>query len=133
MTRAYASKMNRRQFLQKTAGAAAAAVAVPHIVPSSALGQTRTTAPGERIVTGSIGVGNMGFGDMNAFMTMPDVQVVAMCDVKRTMRDRAKQAVDAHYANTDCATYHDFRELVARDDIDAVCIASLDSWHVLHS
>ena len=133
MTRASASEMNRRQFLKKTAGAAAAIAAVPHIMPSSALGQTGTTAPGERIVMGSIGVGNMGFGDMNAFMSMPEAQVVAVCDVKRTMRDRAKEAVDAHYGNTDCATYNDFRELVGRDDIDAVCIASLDSWHVLHA
>ena len=128
-----AGEMNRRQFLKKTTGAAAATVAVPHIIPSSALGHTGRTAPGERIVMGSIGVGNMGFGDMNAFMSMPDVQVVAVCDVKRPMRDRAKEAVDAHYGNTDCAAYNDFRELVARDDIDAVCIASLDSWHVLHA
>ena len=49
------------------------------------------------------------------------------------MRDRAKQAVDAHYGNTDCAMYNDFRELLARDDIDAVGIATLDSWQVVHA
>jgi predicted dehydrogenase len=58
---------------------------------------------------------------------------VAVCDVKRAMRERAKRAVDAHYKTTDCATYNDFRELLARDDIDVVSIASLDSWHVLHA
>ena len=66
-------------------------------------------------------------------MSIPETQVVAVCDVKRAMRERAKQAVDAHYGNTDCAVYNDFRELLDRDDIDAVSIATLDSWHVLHA
>jgi predicted dehydrogenase len=97
------------------------------------LGRAGRTAPGERVVVGAIGVGGMGFGDMNALMSIPESQVVAVCDVKRAMRDRAKRAVDAHYKTTDCATYNDFRELLARDDIDVVNIASLDSWHVLHA
>jgi predicted dehydrogenase len=103
------------------------------IVPASALGRAGRIAPGERIVVGSIGVGGMGFGDMSALMSIPESQVVAVCDVKRAMRERAKRAVDAHYKTTDCATYNDFRELLARDDIDVVSIASLDSWHVLHA
>ena len=103
------------------------------MIPASALGRADRPAPSERIVMGSIGVGNMGFGDMNAFMGIPGVQVVAACDVKSTMRDRAKQAVDAHYGTADCATYNDFRELLDRQDIDAVCIATLDCWHVLHA
>ena len=49
------------------------------------------------------------------------------------MRERAKQAVDARYGNTDCAVYNDFRELLDRSDIDALTIATLDSWHVLHA
>ena len=67
------------------------------MIPASALGRAGRAAPSERIVVGSIGVGNMGFGDMNALMSIPEVQVVAVCDVKRAMRERAKQAVDAHY------------------------------------
>jgi len=125
------AKMNRRQFLDRAA--IAASVAVPAMIPASALGRAGRVAPSERVVMGSIGVGNMGFGDMNAFMGISEVQVVAACDVKSTMRDRAKQAVDAHYGNTDCAVYNDFRELLARDDIDAVGIATLDSWHVVHA
>jgi predicted dehydrogenase len=120
--------LNRRQFLKTTAATAA----VPLLAPRPAFAQARP-APSERIVMASIGVGTMGFGDMNAFMSIPGVQVVAACDVKSTMRDRAKQAVDAHYGNSDCITYNDFRKLLARDDIDAVCIATLDSWHVLHA
>ena len=125
------AKISRRRFLGRTARAAS--LAVPLIIPASALGRAGRIAPSERVTMGSIGVGNMGFGDMNAFMGIPEAQVVAACDVKSTMRDRAKQAVDAHYGNTDCAVYNDFRELLARDDIDAVGIATLDSWHVVHA
>jgi len=125
------AQLNRRQFLHRAA--ASAAIAFPAIVPASALGRAGRVAPSERVVLGSIGVGTMGFGDMHAFLGIPDVQVVAACDVKRPMRERAKQAVDAHYGNADCTTYLDFRELLDRGDLDAVCIATLDSWHVVHA
>ncbi|OHB82757.1 MAG: hypothetical protein A2V98_21260 [Planctomycetes bacterium RBG_16_64_12] len=125
------AKMNRRRFLSRTARVAA--LAVPVVIPASALGRAGRIAPSQRIVMGSIGVGTMGSADMHAFMSIPEAQVVAACDVKSTMRDRAKQAVDAHYGNADCAVYNDFRELLARDDIDAVSIATLDSWHVVHA
>ena len=124
-----ATRMNRRQFLK----GAAVAVAAPLIIPASALGGAGRIAPSERIVMGSIGVGNMGFGDMSTCMGVPGTPVVAVCGVKRVMRERAKQAVDAHYGNKDCAVYNDFRELLDRSDIDALTIATLDSWHVLHA
>lgn len=123
--------MNRREFLRTTAGTASAAL--PLILPASAWGRAGRIAPSERIAMGCIGVGTMGFGDLNSFLSIPEVQVVAVCDVKRAMRERAKQAVDAHYGTADCAAYNDFRELLARADIDAVCIATLDSWHVPHA
>ena len=125
------ARMNRRQFLKRTASAAG--VSVPLIIPASALGRAGRIAPSERIVVGCIGVGTMGFGDLNAYLSVPTAQVVAVCDVKRPMRERAKQAVDAHYRNADCAVYNDFRELLGRGDIDAVDIATLDSWHVVHA
>ena len=124
-------KHQRRQFLQSAARAAA--LAFPVIIPASALGRAGRIAPSDRIVLGCIGVGGMGTGDMNALMTSPDAQVVAVCDVKRTMRERAQQLVDARYGGAVCAAYNDFRELLDRPDIDAVNIASLDSWHVLHA
>ena len=125
------AKLSRRQFLERAATAVSAAV--PLIIPASALGRADRVAPSERIGIGSIGVGTMGFADMNALMSVSQTQVVAICDVKSTMRDRAKQAVDARYGNADCAAYNDFRELLARPDIDAVSIATLDSWHVVHA
>ncbi len=124
-------KHNRRQFLRTAARAAS--LAIPILVPAAALGRAGRIAPSERILLGCIGLGNMGTADMNALMTIPDAQVVAVCDVKRTMRDQARQLVDTHYGNVNCATYNDFRELLDRSDIDAVNIASLDSWHVLHA
>jgi hypothetical protein len=127
----FPTKMNRRQFLKGAAGAIS--VAAPLLIPASALARAGRLPPSERIVMGSIGVGTMGFGDMSACMSVPETQIVAVCDVKRAMRERAKQAVDARYGNTDCVVYDDFRELLDRSDIDALTIAALESWHVLHA
>ncbi len=127
-----AGALSRRKFLNRAAGACAA-LAIPHLVPASVLGGAGSVAPSNRIVVGCIGVGGMGKGDMGMCLALPDVQVVAVCDPKRTMRDGAKQVVDAHYGKEGCAAYNDFQELLARPDIDAVSIASNDHWHVLHA
>jgi predicted dehydrogenase len=124
-------KLLRRQFLRKAAGGVCAAL--PLLIPASALGRAGRIPPSQRIVMGAIGVGQQGFYDMNAFMSLPEAQVVAVCDVKRPMCQRAKLAVDAHYAGAVCSVYHDFRELLDRSDIDAVSVVTLDSWHVLHA
>jgi predicted dehydrogenase len=68
---------------------------------------------------------------MGNFLSQKDCQVVAVCDVKNDQLEQACQAVNRHYQNQDCRTYHDFRELVARNDIDACLIATPDHWHVL--
>ncbi len=125
-------KSSRRQFLKNTA-VAAGAVAFPHVVPSSALGEAGRNAPSERIVMASIGLGIQGTGLMGAFLGQKDVQIVAVCDVSETQRQKAKNTVDRHYGNQDCATCNDFREVCRRPDIDAVCIATPDHWHVLIS
>lgn len=124
------SKTNRRDFL-KTVGAATAAVAVPIIIPSSALGNADTPAPSERIVMGGIGIGNQGGNDFGAFLGNGNVQYVAVCDVHKNVRDNCKGRVDGHYNNKNCTAYNDFRELLARDDIDAVHIATPDHWHAI--
>jgi predicted dehydrogenase len=82
------------------------------------------------VVTGYIGTGPRGMLNLSEQLSCPEAQVVAVCDVWKKARDNAKRAVDAHYANTDCTAYVDFRELLAREDIDAVGIASPDHWHV---
>ncbi len=124
------TSFTRRQFLQNAAGAALSAAVIPSIIPASALGAGGQTAPNSRIVVGCIGVGPQGQGDMGGFLQQKDAQVVAVCDVKTDQLDQARQSVNRHYGNQDCATYADFRELLARKDIDACLIATPDHWHV---
>lgn len=120
-------KPTRRQFL-KTAGAA---FGVPYIITSAALGNSERPPASDRIVMAGIGIGNMGRGDQGAFLGRSDVQYVGVCDVRTDFRDKAKDTVDKRYNNGDCQTYNDFRELLARPDIDAVHIATPDHWHAL--
>jgi Oxidoreductase family, C-terminal alpha/beta domain/Oxidoreductase family, NAD-binding Rossmann fold/TAT (twin-arginine translocation) pathway signal sequence len=120
----------RRRFL-KTTGSATAALGFPAIIPSSALGNADTPPPSGRIVMGGIGIGNMGSGDLGAFVGKKDVQYVAVSDVRKGQRNGAKDRVDNHYKTRDCAAYNDFRELLARPDIDAVHIATPDHWHAI--
>lgn len=120
--------INRRGFLKTSL-----AVAAPMIVPSSVLGLNGQTPPSERVVVGCIGVGDRGTYLLGATLQQPDTQVVAMSDVKSNRRDAAVKLINDTYGNQDCAAYLDFQELVARDDIDAVVVASCDHWHVLHA
>ena len=123
--------LNRREFLKKTTGIAAGAVTFPYIVRSSALGKLGSAAPSNRIVVGCIGVGSQGSGVMYDFLAQKDAYVEAVCDVKADMLEAARRRVNEHYQSSGCAVYHDFRELLARDDIDVVLIATPDHWHVL--
>jgi predicted dehydrogenase len=121
----------RRHFLKQTAALALSAAAFPSLVPASALGKSGAVAANNRIGVGCIGVGPQGRGDMGNFLNQKDAQVVAVCDVKTDQLELARAAVNGKYQNNDCATYGDFRELVARKDIDAFLIATPDHWHVL--
>ncbi len=127
------SQTGRRHFLKKAAGIAAAPIVFPYIVPSSALGLDGAVAPSNRVTIGFIGVGNMGQAHLRSFIYQSDVQAVAVCDPNRWRREQAQHIVNGEYDKQVCAAYVDFRELLARRDIDAVCIASLDSWHVLQA
>jgi Oxidoreductase family, NAD-binding Rossmann fold/Oxidoreductase family, C-terminal alpha/beta domain len=120
----------RRQFL-KTSAALGTAFGVPTFVPSRVLGAEGTVPPSEKIVMGCIGVGSMGGGHLRAFLGQKDVQVVAACDLRESFRQKAKRRIDETYGNQDAKTYNDFRELLARPDIDAVCVATPDHWHGL--
>ena len=119
--------VSRRDFLK----GAAAAVAAPYVLTSTALGAADRPAASGRIVMGAIGLGGQGQGDMGGLMGSREVQMVAVCDVDRDHREKARAAVNKHNGNNDCAGYNDFRELLARDDIDAVLIATPDHWHAI--
>jgi len=115
-------RITRRTFSQATAGALAAAAL---FVPARAFGAN------DKIGMGLIGAGGMGRGNMGQFLRNDDVQFLAVCDVDQTHIDRAKEQVDKRYQSTDCKTFKDYRELIALDGIDAVCIATPDHWHGL--
>lgn len=124
-------KINRRDFLKKTL-VASASVAAPCVIPASALGRNGMVAPSERIVMAGIGIGGRGTHDLGWMIGEPDVQVVAICDVRKNRREAAKNIVDGKYGNKDCALYSDIRQFLAeRMDVDAVLIATGDRWHAL--
>lgn len=114
-------RLSRRQFLQATAAAAA-----PYIVPASALGRVGGPAPSDRISLGAIGVNAMGRANLQNCAQYPDVVVTAVCDVWKTRRDEVLEK----YKST-AKGYNDYRELLARKDIDAVIIATPPHWHAL--
>ena len=126
-------RLNRRSFL-RGAVAAGALGTVPTILPARVLGQGGRVAPSEQITVGFIGTGGHGIDrNLRMYLGQPDARVLAVCDVDRNNMARAKAMVDAKYGNTDCATTGDFREVLARPDIDAVMISTPDHWHVLMS
>jgi len=122
--------IRRRDFI-KTVSTVAAASGFPTVVSGSALGLNGSVAPSNRIVMGCIGVGGQGTFNMKAFMSEPDALVVAACDVDKDHVEKARQTINERYSNEDCKTYTDFRELLARDDIDAVTVCTPDHWHGL--
>jgi len=122
--------LNRRQFLRHVAGTTTTVIGLPYIKLSTAHSQADNVKPSNRIVMGFIGLGIQGTGLMRAFLGHEDVQVVAVCDVSESQRQKAKRIVDEHYGNNACITYNDFREVCWREDIDVVCVATPDHWHI---
>lgn len=127
--------ITRRQLLKGSAAVTSTALLGPAIVPDSVFG---AEAPSNRVTLGCIGVGRQGMADMRDFLGLPQVQVVAVCDVDSKRLENAKKAAEMHYSRQTsggpykgCRTYGDFRDLVAQADIDAVSIVTPDHWHTL--
>lgn len=141
------SAFPRRKFLQRGVAAVGAAIAAPLVVSSSALGKDGAVAPSERIGMGFIGLGHQGGGHYaggawtylpGGYLGRPDVQALAVCDVRKARRQWAQQAAEERYsarlgkgAYQACEAYIDFRDVLARKDIDAVLIATPIHWHAL--
>jgi len=130
--------MHRRTFLHRTASALGATFAAPLLLPGRVLGANDTVSPGNRITIGMIGTGRQAtYANIPGFLQEADAQIVAVCDVDSWRMENARKVVEAHYAKEQtsgtykgCATFGDFRELLARKDIDAVMISTPDHWHV---
>ena len=140
--------MKRRTFLKTTA-----ALAAPTIIPASVLGKNGQVVPSDRIVFGCIGLGGQGRHNMRAFINQPDTQVVALCDVdtgegefrnsfgypgspngSTPGLENLKQQYERkglEILNKDIALTSDFRDIISRDDIDAVTVCTPDHWHGL--
>ena len=115
----------RRGFLKS----AAAVASVPFILPSGIW--SAPVKPNDKIAVGFIGMGRRAGGLVNSFMGQERVAAVAVSDCDTTRRNASKAQVDKKNGNTDCAAYNDYRDLLARGDLDAVCIATPDHWHAI--
>ncbi|MBM3746433.1 MAG: twin-arginine translocation signal domain-containing protein, partial [Acidobacteria bacterium] len=124
--------ISRRRLLKTAAGTGALAAA-PLVIPGSVLGKNGATPPSDRITVGGLGIGSRGSYVLRFFFEQPDVQFLAICDVRNDRRESIKSQADRKYGNNDCAMYSDQFELWARQDIDAVLIATGDRWHTLLS
>jgi predicted dehydrogenase len=125
-------RFTRRQFIQT---ATAAGVAGPLMITSTA---SLRAAPNDRINLGFIGVGTQGGGHVGGFLRREDVQIVAICDVVKNLREFHAKRVEDHYAKNKkdgnykgCKQYSDFRELLQHKGLDAVLIATPDHWHAI--
>ncbi|MCF8262517.1 MAG: Gfo/Idh/MocA family oxidoreductase [Melioribacteraceae bacterium] len=125
------NRFTRRDFIKKTGTAAAGLLAAPYFIPSNVLGRNGFISPGNKITIGIIGAGWMGTSNLESFLNEDSAQVVAICDIDKEHLTEAVQMVNSKYGNNDCSTYHDFNELLARKDIDAVVISTPDHWHAI--
>jgi len=119
----------RRSFLRRSAPALAGLAASPCIVPASALGLQQSVAPSERITLAVIGLGARNRSNLPHFLSEKDVQCLAVCDCFADRRNAGKRMVDGHYGTDDCVVTRFQEDVLGRDDIDAVLIATGDRWH----
>jgi predicted dehydrogenase len=125
--------LTRRRFI-KSSLLGAGALTLPNVLPGHVW--AAETPPNSRLTAGFIGMGRQSGGLLGSFLGQ-GAQVMAVCDVDTTRREAAKKRVDEFYQGkvgagskaATCAAYNDFRDLLARKDIDLVCIATPDHWH----
>ena len=108
-------------------------IGFPYILSSSVFGSNGAVAPSNRITIGLIGTGNINTNHCRSFLAEKDSRIVAVCDPVTARREGHRNLINQAYGDTGCADYRDFRELLDREDIDAVCIGTPDHWHAVHA
>ncbi len=140
--------INRRTFIKSSASAALGFT----VIPSYVLGGKGIIPPSDKITLGIIGVGGQGIYDMKRFLDLPDIQVVSVSDPMEKWdysewwygdfagREPAKQVVNDFYAQNapsgnyeGCTSYADFREMLEKEELNAVLVASTDHIHAVAS
>lgn len=124
---------NRREFLRKVGAASVGLSLFPTIIKASALGREGQIPPSDKITMYIIGCGGMGRSNINQFLRIDDVQIVAICDVDDAHAAQAKKMIDDRYGNTDCRVYKDFREIIEKEKVDTAVLALPDHWHAIIS
>ncbi|NQU84960.1 MAG: Gfo/Idh/MocA family oxidoreductase [Mariniphaga sp.] len=122
-------KVSRRRFIRGMS----AAIIMPYIIPSSVFARGKNIAPSDKITLGFIGCGEHGVGtNINGFLKHDDCQILAICDVDPMQLEKAKQRIFRQYGESyeDLSISSDFRDVIDRKDIDAICISTPDHWHV---
>ncbi|MHC4123858.1 MAG: Gfo/Idh/MocA family protein [Planctomycetota bacterium] len=124
------SRVTRRRFLKGTT----AAIALPYFIPAGVLGNNLRAPANDRINLAVIGTGRRGKMHISTVIEQKGVQLVAVCDVMESRREMACKIAEDYYSNKQnnfkgCSAYSDFRDVLARDDIDAIMIVTQDHWH----
>jgi predicted dehydrogenase len=129
------NRCTRREFIKHITRAGTAAAAGPLVITSTALGAQQTPPASDRITVGFIGVGGHGIGrNLQTFLRQADAEPVALCDVDPRRVDTALKVIRQRRGeNFNCQTTRDWREVIARDDVDAVMVSAPDHWHVTMS
>lgn len=135
MIKSRQTALSRRKFL----GFSSSLLSLPFVIPASAAGRGRRQAPSERITMGFIGTGGRGTYHLRSYLNNPGTQILGVCDPYQSKRRNALKVVEDTYNKKygrgvygSCEDYSDFRELIARDDIDAVIVSSTENWHAIH-
>jgi len=113
--------MNRRTFIKQGTAATAGMLLLPSLL--------RSVAPSDKLRIAHIGLGGMGNNHMNWFAALPEVDIVALCDVDQEHLTSTLSKLKTLHPDTKAEIYSDFRRVLERKDIDAISCATPDHWH----
>jgi len=113
--------INRREFIRKSALGALGLTLLPHLISKA--------APSDKLRIAHIGVNGMGNNHMNWFANLPEVDIVALCDVDQDHLNGTLKKLKELKPDSQAKGYEDFRHVLDRKDIDAITIATPDHWH----